>query len=260
MSRPPISVLILTRNEEVALPACLASVAWAEERVVVDAESTDRTRDVATLLGARVLRRPFDDFAAQKNWALPQLAHEWVLWLDADERVDAGLAAAIAALPADPPVDGYRVARRNHFLGRPIAHCGWQGETVLRLFRRGGARFVGPVHEVLEGPLATGRLAGALDHHPYPTWEHATDKLVRYAAMNAKKAYAAGRRVGPWSMVVRPPVRFLRMYVAQGGFLDGAHGVALCGLAAAQVFLKYARLWDATRRGDAAFAPRGEGA
>jgi glycosyltransferase involved in cell wall biosynthesis len=260
MSRPPISVLILTKDEEAALPACLDSVAWAEERVVVDSLSTDRTREIALARGARVLTRPFDDYSAQKNWALPQLAHPWTLWLDADERVDAPLAAAIAALPAEPPLDGYRVARRNHFLGRRIAHCGWQGETVLRLFRRDGARFVGAVHETLEGPVRTALLPGALDHHPYPTWDHATDKLVRYAAMNARKAYDAGRRAGPWSMIVRPPVRFLRMYVAQGGFLDGAHGAALCGLAAAQVFLKYARLWDATRRGDAAFAPRGEGA
>jgi len=178
-----------------------------------------------------------------------------VLWLDADERADRALWAGIDALPAEPPVDGYRVARANHFLGRPIAHCGWQGETVLRLFRRQGARFEGAIHETLTGVPRTALLPGRLDHHPYATWNRATDKLVRYAAMNALKAYDAGRRAGPIDMLVRPPVRFLRMYVGQGGFLDGGHGLALCGLAAAQVFLKYARLWDATRRGPVAFDP-----
>jgi hypothetical protein len=182
-----------------------------------------------------------------------------VLWLDADERADAALWAAIDALPPEPPVDGYRVARANHFLGRPIAHCGWQGETVLRLFRRAGARFEGTIHETLTGVPRAALLPGRLAHHPYPTWGHATDKLVRYACMNARKAYDAGQRAGPLAMLVRPPVRFLRMYVAQGGFLDGGHGLALCGLASAQVFLKYARLWDASRRGPVAFddAPPG---
>lgn len=253
MSRPRISALVPVRNEEANLPGCLASLAGADEIVVVDSESTDRTREIAAAHGARVLVRPFDDYAAQKNWALPQLAHPWVLWLDADERADDTLWRAIDALPADPPVDGYRVARANHFLGRPIAHCGWQGETVLRLFRRDGARFAGPVHEVLEGCPRTALLPGRLDHHPYRTWGDATDKLVRYARLNARKAYDAGRRAGPAAMLVRPPARFVRMYVAQGGFLDGAHGLALCGLAATQVFLKYARLWDATRRGPVAF-------
>ncbi len=252
MSRPPISVLVPTWNEEANLSACLTSVRWADELVVVDSLSTDRTLEVAAAHGARVISRRFDDFASQKNWALPQLTHAWVLWLDADERADPALAEAVAALPAAPPADGYRVARRNHFLGRRIEHCGWQGETVLRLFKKAGSRFTGIVHETLQGPTRVERLAGGLEHYPYPTWEHATDKLTRYAAMNARKAYDAGRRAGPWSMLVRPPLRFLRMYVAQGGFLDGAPGLALCGLAATQVFLKYARLWDASRRGRAA--------
>jgi len=258
MSRPPISVLVPTWNEEANLPACLDSVAWADERVVVDSLSTDRTREVAAAHGARVITRRFDDFASQKNWALQELRHGWVLWLDADERADAALAAAVAALPAEPAADGYRVARRNHFLGRRIEHCGWQGETVLRLFRRQGARFTGIVHETLTGPARVERLGGGLEHHPYPTWEHATDKLVRYGAMNARKAYDAGRRAGPLAMLVRPPLRFLRMYVLQGGFLDGAPGLALCGLAATQVFLKYARLWDASRRGRSAVDAPGE--
>jgi glycosyltransferase involved in cell wall biosynthesis len=251
VSRPPISVLLPTRNEERNLAACLERVRWADEVVVVDSESTDRTREIAAAHGARVLVRAFDDYSTQKNWALPQLRHDWVLWLDADERVDDALAAAIAALPGQPPADGYRLARVNHFLGRRIDHAGWGGETVLRLFRREGARFEGAIHESVQGPRNVASLAGALLHHPYRDFADCQDKMWRYARANARKSWSRGRRSGPLGMLLRPPGRFLRMYLLQGGFLDGGEGLALCGLAAAQVFLKYALLWDAGRRGEA---------
>ena len=261
MSRPALSVLVPTRNEEANLPACLDSVAWADEIVVVDSESTDATRDLAAARGARVLVRPFDNYAAQKNWALERLSHPWVLCLDADERVDEALARAIAHLPAEPPCDGYRLARVNHFLGRRIEHCGWQGESVLRLFRREAGRFsAGRVHEKVEGPARVGQLPGALRHYPYRSWADCQEKLWRYARASARQAYERGRRAGPQAMLFRPPERFLRMYLAQGGCLDGAEGLALCGLAAAQVFVKYALLWDASRRGPGAFEEGGPSA
>jgi glycosyltransferase involved in cell wall biosynthesis len=248
VSRPRISVLVPTRNEEQNLPGCLASVSWADEILVVDSESTDRTREVAEAHGAIVWTRAFDDFASQKNWALARLTNPWALCVDADERVDEDLARAISELPEEPVEDGFELARVNHFLGRRIRHCGWQGERVVRLFRREGARFEGRVHERLVGPRRLGRLPGSLVHFPYRTWADCQDKLWRYARLNAEQARAGGRRAGPSAMRVRPPLRFARMYVAQGGFLDGPEGLALCGLAACQVFLKYALLWDASRR------------
>ncbi len=251
MSRPPISVLVPTLDEERNIAACLASVAWADEVVVVDSHSADRTVERARAAGARVLERTFDDWSSQKNWALAQCTHPWVLCLDADERVDEALAAAIAALPPVPPCDGYRLARANRFLGRPIRYSGWQDDRVLRLFRRAEGRFVGAIHERVEGPRRVGDLPGALEHEPYATWGDYERKLWRYARAGARAAHAAGRRVGPWAMVLRPPARFVRMYVAQRGFLDGAPGLVLCGLSAIAVFLKYALLWDATRRGPA---------
>jgi glycosyltransferase involved in cell wall biosynthesis len=249
VSRPPISVLIPTLNEERNLAACLASAAFADEIVVVDSLSTDRTVEIARAHGARVLSRAFDDWSAQKNWALAQCTHPWALCLDADERVDGALAAAIAALPAEPPADGYRLARANRFLGRPIRHGGWGDDRVLRLFRREAGRFVGAIHERVEGPARVLDLPGALDHEPYATWGDYERKLWRYARAGARAAYAAGRRVGPGPMLIRPPARFVRMYVFQAGFRDGGAGLALCALSAVAVFLKYALLWDATVRG-----------
>ncbi len=249
MSRPALSVLVPTLNEERNLAACLASVAWAEEILVVDSLSTDHTAAIARGAGARVVKRAFDDWSQQKNWALTQCSHAWVLCLDADERVDATLAAAIAALPESPPADGYRLTRANRFLGHPIRHSGWQDDRVVRLFRRAGGRFEGAIHERVRGLGRIDDLPGALTHEPYATWDDYERKLWRYARAGARAAYEAGRRCGPWPMLIRPPVRFVRMYVAQAGFRDGAPGLALCGLTAIAVFLKYAFLWDATRRG-----------
>ena len=259
MSRPPLSVLVPTLNEERNLAACLASVAWADELVVVDSRSSDRTVDIAEAAGARVLVRSFDDWSAQKNWALAQCRHPWVLCVDADERVDSALAASIADLPPEPAADGYRIARRNRFLGHPIRHSGWQDDRVVRLFHRGRGRFEGAIHESVVGLGRVDALDGALDHEPYATWGDYERKLWRYARAGARAAYAAGRRSGPWPMLIRPPARFLRMYLAQGGFLDGGPGLALCGLTAIAVFLKYAFLWDATRRGPGVLDPEGTG-
>ena len=259
MSRPRLTALVPTRNEEKNLEACLASLAFADEIVVVDSESTDRTVEIARAHGARVLVRRFDDWSSQKNWALAQLAHPWALCVDADERVDAELAAAIAGLPEEPAAGGYRLARHNWFLGRRIRHSGWQGDAVVRLFRRAAGRFEGTIHERVVGLPRVEDLPGALLHHPYRTWSDYERKLWRYARANARMAYDAGRRAGPLAMILRPPVRFGRMYLAQGGFLDGGAGLALCGLSAVAVFVKYALLWDATRRGPAIF-DEGEGA
>lgn len=253
MSRPPLSVLIPTRNEERDLPACLDSVRWAEEIVVVDSESTDGTRTIAQTRGARILVRPFDDYSTQKNWALAQLTHPWVLWLDADERVDEGLAAAIAALPETPAADGFEIERLNHFLGHRIRHGGWSNDRIVRLFRRDRGRFEGRIHERVVGLGTIDRLPGHLLHDSYASFGEYMTKLTPYARENARRAFEKGRRAGPLALLFRPPLRFFRMYLGQGGILDGAWGLVACGLSAVSVFLKYAILWDASRHGPAVF-------
>jgi glycosyltransferase involved in cell wall biosynthesis len=257
----PLSVLVPTKDEAAQIEACLASVAWAAEVAVVDAESSDATAELARAAGAVVWTRRFDGYGPQKNWALARLAHPWALCVDADERVTPELAREIAAVLAGPGgasaapagAAGYRVPRLNHFLGRRVTRCGWGGERVLRLFRRDRGRFDAPrVHERVHLDGACGDLAAPLLHYPYRTWAQCEEKLWRYAAASALEARSRGRRAGPLDLCLRPAGRFMRMYLLPGGVLEGGAGAALCGLAAAQTFLKYALLWDLGRRGETA--------
>jgi hypothetical protein len=254
MSAPlPLSVLLLARDEVAHLERLLPSLGFAAEVVVVlDVAARGAARGVAERHGAKVFERALDGFGPQRAFALERCTQPWVLWIDADERLDPRAVAALGPALAGGTHAAWTIARRTWFLGRPIRWCGWRGERVLRLFRRDRARFDdAPVHErvIVEG--REGALDGTIEHHSYDTWAACRDKLVRYAAAGAERARRAGRRASALDLLWRPPLRFLRMYVLQLGVLDGARGIAVCALAAAQVLLKYAELWaspDARRR------------
>jgi len=247
MTEPlPLSILLLARNEASRLETLLPALRFAGEVVVVvDSSTTDATREVAARAGARVFERPLDGFGPQRAFALAQCTQPWILWLDADERLNrAAEASIVRTIRGSGAERGFRIARYGWFLGRRIRFCGWRGETVLRLFRRESARFDdAAVHEQIriDGPVA--RLDGAIEHHSYASWMECRDKLVRYAAAGAEQARRAGRTAGPLDVLLRPPLRFVRMYLLQLGVLDGGAGLVLCALAAAQVMLKYAELW-----------------
>jgi glycosyltransferase involved in cell wall biosynthesis len=249
----PLSVLLLARDEERQLEELLPALGFAREVVVVvDAATRDRTREVAAGYGARVCERPLEDFGRQRRFGLEQCRESWVLWLDADERIDAAAERSIRQAIESSALAGYRIARRTWFLGRPILHCGWGGERVLRLFRREAAEFPdAAVHERVTIRGAVGDLPGTIEHRSYEHWSDCRDKLFRYAAAGAEQARRSGRRAGPLDAALRPPLRFLRMYLFQAGFLDGSRGLAVCLLGAAQVWLKYMDLWLAwgERRG-----------
>ncbi len=252
--RSPVSVLLLARDEKHDLEELIPQLAFAREVVVVwDPRGEAATRDTAAELGARVEAHTFAGFGAQRAFALSRCTQPWVLWLDADERLDAEAITAVrraATATADGPVQ-YSIARATWFLGRRIRFCGWQGERIVRLFRRERARFdQAEVHEQVQvdGP-APALLAGVLEHHSYRTFEDCVTKCVRYASAGAAKAERRGKRASALDVLVRPPLRFVRQYVLQLGFLDGAHGLVLCGFAASQVFLKYAELWRRTQSG-----------
>lgn len=246
--RLPISVLLLARDCAADLDALLPALGFARDTVVVvDAASDLVTREVAERHGARVFVRALDGFGPQRQFALDQCREDWVLWIDTDERLDAEAAGEFARALASNAADGYRLARDGWFLGRRMRFCGWGGERVLRLFRRTHARFDGAaVHEqvAVQGTIA--ELASRLAHHSYTSWSDCRDKLFRYARAGALEARRRGRRASAFDVVLRPPLRFVRMYVWQLGVLDGGHGAVLCALAAAQVFLKYAELWSGT--------------
>jgi glycosyltransferase involved in cell wall biosynthesis len=246
--RLPISVLLLARDEEQRLAALLPALAFAREVVVVvDAASRDGTREIAAQAGARVFERVLDGFGPQRQFGLERCREQWVLWVDADERLDDTARRALPLVIARPGVAGFTLLRRTWFLGKLIRHSGWQGERVLRLFRREAASFDATlVHERVEVRGHIEELPGTLEHRSYETWRDCHDKLLRYASAGAAEARRRGRRAGWLDLVARPPLRFFRSYVLQAGFLDGIHGAAVCGLAAVQVFLKYAELWADT--------------
>ena len=245
--REPLSVLVPTFNEERQIRDCLASVRWADEVVVVDSFSTDRTREIARARADRVLEHEYVNSATQKNWAIPQLAHPWVLIVDADERVTPALRDEILAVLEDSRgLDGFRIGRLNHFLGRRVRFCGWQHDSVLRLFRRDLGRYQDrEVHaDVIIATGQVGRLRNQLLHYTFESFEQYLKKFDRYTSWAAGDRAKRTRRVGLTHLFFRPAWRFFRQYILQLGFLDGRTGLVICKLAAHSVFMKYAKLWE----------------
>ena len=256
--RATLSVAIITLNEEANLPPTLASVAWADEIVVVDSGSTDGTQAVAEAQRARFISEPWRGFAAQKNLALELCASDWVLSLDADEAVSPELAAsiqAILALPV-PAAAGvaYALPRRNFFLGRWIKHGGYYPDAKLRLFRRGAASFPEtPVHETAVFPGQVATLDGDLLHHAYPTITSYLEHMERYSTLGAAQALKRGRAGrGLLSFVngvlLNPLATFLYNYGLRLGFLDGREGLLLHLYHSVYVSWKYAKAWEQARQ------------
>jgi glycosyltransferase involved in cell wall biosynthesis len=253
-----LTVLVPTRNEEANLAACLESVKWADELFVVDSFSTDRTLEIAAEFGARVVQHEYVNSAAQKNWAIPHAANNWVFILDADERVPPELAEEIRAalaLPDSERAAAYSVRRRTFFFGREIRHCGWDTDSVIRLFGKRKARYPEMwVHANMEVDGAVGAFRHRLLHYTYTSMDQYFEKFGRYTTWSAKDLAERGRRATLLNLVARPVCRFAKMYFIRLGFLDGLAGAVLCGLAACSVFTKYAKLWEMQRKERAAGA------
>jgi len=238
-----LSLLVVTLNEADNLGECLASARFADEIVVVDSGSTDATREIAEAAGARFVVHAFEGHAEQKNWGLGQLAHDWVLILDADERVTPELADEIRRVLESPDRRGYWIYRRNTFLGREIRGCGWQRDRVLRLFDRRAGRYEEKrVHEEVRLEEAAGRLRGKLVHHSCRDLASWLVKVEGYAQLGAEEAVRCGRRPVFGDLWLRPPARFFKQWLVQGGWRDGIEGMILCVTSAYSVFLKYAKL------------------
>ncbi len=244
-----LSVLILTRNEADRLPDCLASVAFADEVLVVDSQSSDGTPTIGEKAGARVLSRPFTDHADQKNWGLARLTHRWVLIVDADERVPPELATEIRGLLDRPDrKDGYWIRRSSVFMGRRIRGCGWQRERVLRFFDRERGRYLPRlVHEEVEVRGSVGTLTARLDHRPYRNLSEWIERSTRYAHLGANELHRRERPFRRRDLVIRPVLRFFKQWIVQGGWRDGGEGFVLCAVSAYGVLVKYARLHELER-------------
>ena len=252
-TRPTIAACVIAFNEEDCIGDCLASVAWADEILVVDSGSTDGTVAIAREKGARVIVRDWPGYAEQKNFALGQAAADWVLSVDADERVTAELAAAIRGLLAAPGegVAGASVPRRTWYLGRWIRHGGWYPDRKVRLVRRGRGRWDGEhVHERLVADGTVRALDGDLLHLSYRGIADHLRTIDRYTTEAALGLAARGARGALGGMLVNPPLKFLKMYLIKAGFLDGLPGFIAAVMGGYYVFLKYAKLWELRRRQD----------
>ncbi len=248
--RPRISVVVITFNEETHLRTCLESAAWADDLVVVDAESADKTPSIAREFTDRLFVRPWPGFAAQKNFGLAQATGDWILSLDADEEVSPELKHAILGAVAAGETAGYRIPRRNIMWGRWIRHGGLYPDWQLRLFRRGQGRFVErAVHESLDVSGPVGRLDAPLIHRSYRGVADFLARADRYSTLAADEWVASGRGARVGNLVLGPLGRFLSMYVVRRGFLDGWRGFLLAVLYAYYVFVRAAKVWEKTRLG-----------
>jgi glycosyltransferase involved in cell wall biosynthesis len=259
---PKLSVTVITHNESANLAAALESVAWADELIVVDSESTDDTAVIARRFTDHVVVRPWPGYVSQKNFAASAARHDWILSLDADERVTPALADEIRrTLAGDPPYRGYRIPRVTRHLDRWIRTTDWYPDEQLRLYDRRVGQWTGQyVHESVSVNGAVGRLSGELQHYPYRNIADHLETIDRYTTLAARQMHESGRRAGPIAIASHPPLAFLRNYILRGGFRDGVPGLIISSLNAYYVFLKFAKLWQLQQvrpspgRGEAATA------
>lgn len=250
MPEPRVTALIVAKNEEANLPGCLASVAFADERVVVvDPSGTDATREVAERLADVVLVRPFDDFASQRNAGKAAASGEWILSIDADERVTPELAEEIAAATADPSrtLAGYRIPIRSEILGRSFGYSGTQQDLPLRLFRRDRGEWTGRVHETVRLDGTEGRLRGVLEHRTIPDARVFLRKIDHYTTLEARDLHKAGARFRTSDLTLRPVWLFLKLYIYKQGFRDGLEGLMFCAMSAASAAVRAWKLREFNR-------------
>ena len=242
-----VSVLVITLNEEANIRECLEGLKFADEVIVVDCFSSDATAAIARECGARVELREFKGYADQKNYAISLAANEWIMPVDADERVSPELGAEIRNVLEQPGYDAYWIPRLTEFLGKPMRRCGWYPDYQLRLARKSKARMPDRlVHETLETDGPIGMLKNDLLHFSYRTMEDYSRKMVAYARAAAKQKAGDGRKFSLSDMALNPGLTFLKMYIVKGGCLEGVRGLILSTLIAASSALRYAYLWEYT--------------
>ncbi|HKZ53640.1 MAG TPA: glycosyltransferase family 2 protein [Candidatus Acidoferrales bacterium] len=252
-----LTVTLITRDEEKNLPRALASLSnLADEIVVVDSGSTDRTCELARQHGARVLERPWTNYSDQKNFAAAQATYDWVLNLDADEELSPGLQTSLRRWKEDTPTAvAYHMRRKARYLGRWIHHSGWYPDPKLRLYRRDRAHFIHELHEKLQVEGLVGWLEGDLHHYTVDTFGEHIRSVRRYTTLAAAQLFAAGRRRWLLPMLFASPWAFLRTFFLQQGFRDGYRGFLIALMAAYYVFLKYRKLGVLVRGGSLESGP-----
>jgi len=243
---PKLSVTVITKNEAADIEAALASAAWADEIVVVDAQSSDDTVAIARRFTSRIIVREWPGYVDQKNFAAASASHDWILSLDADERVTPDLASEIRRRLTDAPAQAaFRIPRVTWHLGRWIRSTDWYPDYQMRLYDRRSAEWTGRyVHEAVTVRGAVGRLRGEIEHYAYRDISDHLETIDRYTTYAARQMDEAGRRAGLLQIAGHPPLAFLRNYLAHGGIRDGVPGFIISALNAYYVMLKFAKLWE----------------
>ena len=246
---PKLSVTIITKNEAADIAAALDSVAWADERIVVDSCSTDETVAIAGRHGARVVSREWPGYVAQKNHAAWVASHDWILSLDADERVPEDLAAEIrSTLQQEPPQRGFRIPRVTFHLGRWIRTTDWYPDHQLRLYDRRAAAWTGTyVHEGVSVNGRVGRLRHELQHYAYRDVAEHMETIDHYTTLAARQMFEQGRRTRAFDVALQPAFAFVRNFILKRGFMDGATGLTISRMNARYVGLKFSKLRDLER-------------
>lgn len=241
-----LSVIIPTGNEVHNIEAVIASVDFADEILVVDSFSTDGTFEKAQQLATRVIQREYEYSASQKNWAIPQATYEWILLVDADERVTAELKNEILEFlknPTDTYV-AFWIGRKNHFMGREVKFSGWRNDKVIRLFKRDFCSYEDKkVHAEIKTNGAVGQLKHKLYHNTYTGLNEYMEKMNRYADLQARDYDSKTGRLTPYHFILKPFWGFFKHYIVQSGFRDGVVGLTIAWIQAYVVYMRYAKLW-----------------
>ena len=238
-----LAVIILTHNEERHIEECIKSAAFADEILVIDDESTDRTAELARAQGARVVERPLaGDFAAQRNFALTQTDADWVLYVDADERINVGTDRELRHIMAENVRAVYEIKRINVAFGQQMHYGGHRPDYPRRFFPHDAVHWEGLVHERTESVLPVQRLHGSLLHYTYTDWDRYFQKFNQYTTLMAERQYADGKRASFLKILLDPPFAFFRFYILQRGFLDGRLGFILAVTHGFYTMVKYIKL------------------
>ncbi len=248
---PNLSAVVITRNEEANIKRCLQSLQIADEIILIDSGSTDRTIEIAESLGAKVYVKEWSGFGPSKKVGVSKASGKWIISLDADEELSPELAKEISTtVLSETENSGYYIKRKTNFLGRWIYHCGWYPDYILRLFKKADGDFNDAVvHEkiILNGRV--GYLNGEILHYSYHTIEQYFEKSATYTTLGAEQAYKSGKKSRWYHIVFKPPVSFIKHYFIKLGFLDGLEGFIISAFSAMAVMVKYSKLRHLIRQG-----------
>jgi len=246
------TAIIPTKNESLNIVAALKSVSFADEIIVIDSHSTDDTIEKAKQFNpdAVILQREFDDFSSQKNFAINQAKNNWILLLDADERINESLKNEIKITLSNPKNDAYWMYRKNHFMGKVINFCGLQNDKVIRLFNKQFCSYKGSVHEeIVCSSNNYGFLKNKLEHYSYTSWEKFIEKQKQYSMLQAQELKKQGKKSTFFHLTLKPIVRFIKHFIIQLGFLDGYRGLVLSYIFSKNVYNRYSIL-DKLNKGE----------